>query len=105
MEHFKIKIERPFVLHINEVLDIQKLKEELLLYKNVSKSSGRDFGLYVYNEGYDYPHSSAFGVVHTWHNGEKFIHHIDENIKMFGGGEYVLKRGKNNSVGLEKVNK
>lgn len=105
MKHFKVKIERPFVLHIGEVLDIQDLKKELLLYKSVSKSSGRDFGLYVYNDGHDYPHSSAFGMVHTWHNGEKFINHINENIEMFGDGKYTLQRGKNNSVGLEKVNK
>lgn len=103
MKHFEVKIIRPFVLNEGEKVDIETLKSELLEYKVLSKSSKRDFGLYVYRKGYDYPHSSIFGISHTWHNGEKFLEHIDKNICMHGKGKYVVCC-EGTKVGLEKLN-
>lgn len=100
MKHFKAKIVEPFVLYEGEIVDIQELKSELLTYKECAEGCGRDFGLYVYRKGYKYPESSAYTITHTWHNGMKFIEHIDKNVALFGNGNYIVRCSKN-VVGLE----
>lgn len=55
MKYCQIKIVRPIVLHDKEVVNIDELRKELTLYKELGAN-----GIYVYRQGIDYPHGRGW---------------------------------------------
>lgn len=69
MKYCQIKIVQPIVLHDKEEIDINELKIELELCKELGVK-----GIYVYRQGVDYPHGGAGDF--TWHKIKKVINYI-----------------------------
>lgn len=94
MKHCKIKIIQPIVLHDKEEVNIDELKQELILCKELGAT-----GIYVYRQGIDYPYGRTGD--YTWHKIEKVLNHIEEYRELKHKNTAVIEWNPNRGFRLD----
>lgn len=97
MKYCKVIVDRPVVIHEDDIVDLHILKKELEITNTISTTHG----LYVYKKGYDYPQSSYVTTIHIWCRFDKTLHYINQCL--FSGMERGRVRFTGKSFYFEKV--